>query len=307
MWRELVGYGRHVLVATAVLHAGDQLNTAVVGRLLGTAALGQFRYAVRLAAMPFQLLLAGAAYVLFPAFSRIATDAVRLRAAFLRSLRWVCVLAFPAGLVFVPLGIPLAVIVFGEVWREAGEALVAMCLFPAGAMLSSVVSEALKAVDQPRLLVRMHAVSTTLTVTAMLALQPLGLSAASAALSIGAVIGGIYALVLMHGATDTSMRAMLAEVWPPAVAAIAAALALLPLELLVIDAESHGTAAGALLLLAEAALGAVLYLVALRVLAPTTATELLSGGRRLIRRIAIFRGPDPEVPEPEVLDDTLAP
>jgi PST family polysaccharide transporter len=307
MWRELVGYGRHVLVATAVLHAGEQASTLIVGRALGTGPLGQFRYALRLASTPFALLLAGAAYVLFPAFSRIAEDAARLEGAFLRSLRWICVLSFPAGLVFVPLGIPLAVIVFGDVWRPAGEALVAMCLFPAGGMLASVVSEALKAIGQPRLLTRMHAVTSSLTVVSMLALIPVGLTAASAGLSIGAMAGGVYALFLIRGAAGISLSSMVREVLPPAAAAVIAALALLPLELLVVDAESHSTALAALLLLGEATLGGLVYLGLLALLAPATARELLQGAGRLVRRVAGFRGPDPETPEPEILDETLAP
>jgi PST family polysaccharide transporter len=307
MWRELVGYGRHVLVATLVLHAGEQTSTAVVGRAPGAGPLGQFSYAVRLAATPFQVLLAGAAYVLFPAFARIADDAERLRAAFVRSLRWVCALAFPSGLVFVPLGVPLAVIVFGETWRPAGEALVAMCLFPVGGMLAAVVSEALKAVGQPRLLTRMHGVGAVVTIAAILALQPFGLTAAAASLSIGAMASGLYAVFLMRRATGIALGEMLREIWPPAVAATAAALGLLPLEALVIDAESHGTAAGAALLVAEALAGGVLYLALLAAIAPSTGRELRHGAAGTIRRISRRGGPQRPAPEPDLLDETLVP
>lgn len=307
MWRELVGFGRHIVVATAILHAGDQSSTLIVGRALGTASLGQFRYALRLASMPFSLLLAGAAYVLYPAFSRISDDVERLRGAFLRSLRWVCVLSFPAGMVFVPLGVPIAVTIFGDVWRDAGEALVAMCLYPAGGMLGSVVSEALKAIGQPNLLTRMHTVTAVVTIVAMLALVPLGLAASAAGLSIAAMVGGFYALQLMERATGTPMRAMLAEVWPAAVASIVAALALLPLEAFVIDAESHATLAAVALLLGELAIGAALYVAALAIFAPATARELVGGVGQALRKVAQFRGGDPAAPEPEFLDETLAP
>lgn len=307
MWRDLVGYGRHVLIATAILQAGGQGSTLIIGRALGTGPLGQFRYALRLAAAPFQVLLAGAAYVLFPAFSRIAEDARRLEGAFLRSLRWIAVMSFPAGLVFVPLGVPLAVIVFGETWRPAGEALVAMCLFPAGSMLSSVASEALKAIGRPSLLTRMHTVTSAAAIVGMLALVPAGLTAASAGLSIGAMAGGAYAMVLMRDAAGVPIRSILAEVVPPAIAAVVAALALLPLEAFVVDAESHGTAAGAGLLVAEACAGAALYLAALAALAPATARELSQGAGTLLRRVARFRGPDPEIAEPEFPEETLAP
>ena len=71
MWRELAGYGRHVFAGAMALRIGEQSDTAIVGKFLGAAPLGQFRYAFRLAMTPFQMLLAAAAYVLFPAFARI--------------------------------------------------------------------------------------------------------------------------------------------------------------------------------------------------------------------------------------------
>lgn len=306
MWRELVGYGRHVFVATAVLNFGELGANAIIGRFLGTAPLGQFRYALRLAGTPFALLLSGAAYVLFPAFARIADDAARLQSAFLRSLRWISVMAFPAGMVFLPLGVPMAVIIFGDVWRDAGEALAAMCLFPAGGMLASVVSEALKAAGEPRYLTRMHLVTAITTAGLILVLQPWGLTAAAAGFSAGAVLGGIYALRIMNRVAGTPVAAMVAEVWPPAVAAVVGAGALIPLEALV-DAESHGTALGALVLAGEALVGLLIYLAVLRVLAPDTGRAIAAGARSLLARLARFRGPDPEVPEPEPLDETLAP
>jgi PST family polysaccharide transporter len=285
MWRELVGYGRHVFVATAVLRVGDQVGAAIVGRQLGSAPLGQYRYAGRLAGTPFSMLLAGAAYVLFPAFSHIAREEQRLQGAFLRSLRWVCVVAFPFGLVLVPLGVPTAVLVFGHLWRSAGQAAAAMCLLPAGGMLASVVSEALKAIGQPRYLTRMHLVTSSLTAVAVLCLYPFGLTAAAAGVSIGAAGGGAFAIVLMSRVGGSPLRAMVAEVAPPATAAAIAAAALVPLELLVVRADSHGELLGLALLLLEAAAGAVLYLVALRLLAPQTGRELAAAARTGVRRV----------------------
>ncbi len=306
MWRELVGYGRHVLVATAILHGGDQVSTMIVGRALGAGPLGQFRYALRLASTPFSLLLAGAAYVLFPAFSRIAGDLGRLRSAFLRSLRWVSVLAFPSSLFFLPLGIPLAVVVFGDVWRDAGAALAAMCLYPAGGMLSSVASEALKAVGRPELLTRMHSVTAGITVAGMLILVQFGLVATAASLSLGAMAGGIYGLLLMHRATEVSVGSMVKEVLPPAVAATLAALLLLPVEALV-DAEAHSSVTGAVLILAESLVGLALYAGILALIAPRIFSELAGGGRSVVARLLRFRGPDPPTPEPAPPEGPLAP
>ena len=54
MWRELAGYGRHVLAGTLIDHVALAVNTLLLGRFRTPAALGQYRYAARLAFVPQQ-------------------------------------------------------------------------------------------------------------------------------------------------------------------------------------------------------------------------------------------------------------
>lgn len=273
MWRELVAYGRHVFAGSAIFDLGFQADSLIVGRGLGLAPLGQYRYGVRVASLPFQALLAGATYVIFPAFARIATDRERFLAAFRRALRWMAMLAFPLGLGLIPLGVPLAVLAFGETWREAGQVAAAMALFPAGGIVNSMVSEALKAEGRPQRLTHINAVWTGSTLATMTAMIPLGLEAVAAGLSIGAVIGGLYAMLTMRRELGLPVREMLALLVGPAMAAAVMAVALFGLEAAV-DAEGHAVIAGIALLAAEATAGALVYLVALRVLSPSTFAEL---------------------------------
>lgn len=281
MWRELVAYGRHIFVSTSILRLGEYAaDSLIIGRGLGTAALGQYRYAFRVASLPFYVLLAGAAYVIFPAFARIAGDVERLRRAFMTSLRWMAAVAFPAGLILVPLGPPLVVTVFGDVWAPAGEATMAMALYAGASAISSVVSELVKAGGPPRPLIAMHSVTAGATAVGMLALLPFGLTAAAAGVSIGAVAGGAYALRVARRESGVGLPTMLAEVWPPIVAGLLMAACLLPLDRLVVHPAEHGVPAALALIAAEALLGAAIYLAALRVLAPHTPRELLATLRR---------------------------
>lgn len=286
MWRELIAYGRHIFVATSILNVAWQADSLIVGRAFGISLLGNFRYGFRLASTPFGILLAAAAYVLFPAFARIAHERERFQRAFLRSLRWTMMIALPLSAILIPLGVPLAVILFGEIWREAGYAAAAMAGYTAGYMISSVISEALKAEGRPDRLTRMHAVTAGLTVALMLAMIPLGFRAVAAAVSVGALGGGAYAVWTASRTLGIEMRLVIAEIWAPVVAAVAMALALLPLEAAV-DAEGHGTAAGVALLLAEGLAGLALFTVLLSLISPACRHELrwaAETGLRTIRR-----------------------
>lgn len=284
MWRELVAYGRHILVATAILRVGEQADTIWLGRFLGTAPLGQYRYGYRLSSTPYTALLAGASYVLFPAFARIAEEKGRFEAAFRRSLGWMSFLAFPAGGLMLALGVPLAVILFGNVWKAAGGAAMAMCLYPAMSSLSSIASEGLKAHGRPDLLTRMHTLTTVLAAALMGALLPLGLNGVASALSIAAAVSGVYAINLVHKTIGFDRRGLISEIWPSALAATLMALPLLAFDRLVVHAADHSTSTGALLLAAEGALGIAAYLGLAALLQPERLRELAGGIRRIIAR-----------------------
>ena len=283
MWRELASYSRHVLLSSAISRFGGQMaDTVIVGRSLGPASLGQFRYALRIAMLPWSVAQTGAGYVLFPALARISADRQRLQAAFLRSLRWMVAIGFPAGMVLVPLGPSLTVLIFGRIWLPAGHAAVAMCACAGGAAVTATVAELLKAHGNPAPLIRINLVSAIVSALAVLALVPFGLSAAAAGLSIGALAGGVYALRTVLGQLDVSIANLRREIWPPIVAATLMALALLPLDRLLLRPASHGLVLGLLLLAVEGVLCVLLYAALLALLAPRYLHEVkgIAGHRR---------------------------
>jgi O-antigen/teichoic acid export membrane protein len=285
MWRELVGYGRHILVATAILRVGEQADTLWLGRFLGTAPLGQYRYGLRLASTPYLALVAGASYVLFPAFARIAEERGRFEAAFLRSLRWMSFVAFPTGLGMLALGVPLAVTLFGHIWREAGEVAMAMCLYPAMSSLSSLASETLKADGRPELLTRMHTLTTVLAAALMGALlAPFGVIGVGAAMSIAASVSAVYAIHLVHRTSGFELGPMLAELWPSALAAVVMCGSVLALDRLVIHAADRGTAVALACIALETLIGVAIVAVITAVVAPSRLTELRAGIRSVRSR-----------------------
>jgi O-antigen/teichoic acid export membrane protein len=289
MWRELVSFGRHVLASEVIRRVASQVNTAVLGRFVGTAALGQYQYAARIAEKPLGIVVNAGAYVLFPAFSRISHDVSRLRAAFLRAVRWISVISFPVGTIMLPLGVPFAVLLFGETWRDAGYAAMAMFAYVGGRAMVSVCSEAFKAAGRPEILPRMHTYSAVLTIAAIFALLPLGLVGVAAAVSVSAIVIGAYALWRAAEVTDMGWTALLREIWAPAVAALAMAGALFALDRLLIDSAGREVGLGLVLLVGEVLLGACLYVAFLAVVAPSRARALIEalreGPRQVGRRI----------------------
>ena len=64
MWRELIGFGRHVMASGVIGMVSGSINTAIIGRVFGIATLGQLRYGNRIVAAPLGLMVNAGSYVL---------------------------------------------------------------------------------------------------------------------------------------------------------------------------------------------------------------------------------------------------
>lgn len=291
MWRELARFGRPLIGANLIRHIVLELPVIVLGRVGGPSTLGQFTYAAKTASQPLGVVVNVGGYVLQPAFARLSPHDERFRAAVRRALRWLCISSFPAGLLLVPLGTSVVVLVFGEQWRDAGYGAAALGGYCAALPLDSIASEAWKSYGRPDMLPRMHGVSLLLTAVCVLGLAPFGLVGVTIGMSISAIGVAAYAVRGMSRALGIPLADMIHEIWAPAVAAIVMAAALLPLEHLVVHADRRGTALGLTLLSLEALLGAAIYLAVLDLLAPHSTRELVQAVRRLARSRGVGRRP----------------
>lgn len=283
LWRELAGYGRHVVASEVVLRSKTVGETAIVGRFLSTASVGQYGYAILVAMQPVSLLIAIAAHVLFPAFSRISDDPERLSRAYLRSLRWISVAVWPVSLALIPLGGPLVALLLGSRWEAAGQAVGALALFPIGHAYVSLASEAWKACGRTERLPRLHLVASGAWIVLMLAGLPFGLVGVAVGISAASLIAGAYALWSIERTLSISLRASLLQIGPPAAAAALMAGALMGVEH-VVGSARHGTAPGIALLVAEALAGLLVYGAALALIAPGHVRPLRERGALALRR-----------------------
>jgi PST family polysaccharide transporter len=176
------------------------------------------------------------------------------------------------------------VLLFGERWRDAGYGAAALAGYCAALSLDSLASEAWKAYGRPDMLPRMHGLSLVLTGICAGALVQFGLVGVTIGMSLSAIGVAAYAVWGMSTALGMSLGGLWREIWPAALASVVMAGALYLLEHFVVQADSRGTVLGLVLLAAESALGAVLYLGLLSVLAPAAKRELVAGLRVLVAR-----------------------
>jgi PST family polysaccharide transporter len=226
MWRELASYARHVVASQILRRVGDVATTAVIGRILGTTMLGQYRFGWRMANQVGMPVAVGGMFVLLPAFARMATDTERLRAAFLRSARLLSLLVLPISFALIPLGEPLTVALLGEPWREAGHVLAALTGVTAALPFITLGNELFKAVNRPDLLPRVTLVRTVGMLLSIAVVVPLGVVGVASGMSIAFLLAALYGLRHVAQVLTVSAGLLAAQFAAPALASAVMALGL---------------------------------------------------------------------------------
>jgi O-antigen/teichoic acid export membrane protein len=101
MPRDLVGpmlrYGQGIVgvnILAAIVHHAD---LAIVGRMLGAAALGAYQIAYKIPEATITVIVWVVGKVLFPSFAKLQHDSSALRRAYLGALTWVSLITIPAA------------------------------------------------------------------------------------------------------------------------------------------------------------------------------------------------------------------
>lgn len=112
-------------------------DNLLVGRYLGSQALGYYSLAYRILLFPLSSISSVVGRVAFPVYSRIQDDLERFRRGYLLAARAIALVTFPLMLGLLALRDPFVLAVFGEEWRPV--ALLLVILAPVG-MVQSVVT-----------------------------------------------------------------------------------------------------------------------------------------------------------------------
>ena len=116
--RKLAGLGFGFSLGRLLNFFSLQGDNFVVGRLLGTEALGMYNRAYQLMTLPAMYVGQVFERVMFPAMARKQSDLKQLAAEFLIALEVLAMVALPAGVVMFVLAQEIVLVGFGGGWRS---------------------------------------------------------------------------------------------------------------------------------------------------------------------------------------------
>lgn len=150
--RSLLRFGRWMFITGVFLMAGDALLRMVVARQLGTADLGAFYLALRLALLPLSAVEAAVGAVGMRAHAELGTDDHARRArAFQNSLVGLLVLLAPVYAILAVLADPV-VQALGPQWRSAAGPLRVLSVMAILGVIGVASAPMVTGMDKPQLL-----------------------------------------------------------------------------------------------------------------------------------------------------------
>ena len=135
-FKELFGFSVNVTGSRLINYGQINIDNLIVGKILGVSALGYYALAYRLITLPLKRVSMVIIKVTFPTFSIIQEDNKQIRKGYLKVLRYISLITFPAlsGLFVVA---PEFILIFlGEKWLPVILPLQILCI--AGAIRSIV-------------------------------------------------------------------------------------------------------------------------------------------------------------------------
>lgn len=117
--RELFSFSIWLTLSEAINTLNWNFDQLLVGKFVGKTTLGYYVVGNNLAVMPTREATAPLTGTLFPAFSNLAHDPVRLAAAYRRAQAMVTAVALPAGVGMALIADPLVRLAMGEKWVPA--------------------------------------------------------------------------------------------------------------------------------------------------------------------------------------------
>lgn len=153
--RELLSYGKFITASSIVLFIATELDTAVIGKLLGTEQLGYYVLAFTIANLVTTNISKVVSKVMMPAYSKLQSDGPALRRAYLRTLSFVMLMVLPAAIGTVVIASPLVRVIYGEIWEQAIVPLQVLAIFGLVRALASFNGYLFEGIGRPDVALRL--------------------------------------------------------------------------------------------------------------------------------------------------------
>jgi PST family polysaccharide transporter/lipopolysaccharide exporter len=149
---ELIHYSKYITGAGIFVFLTIRGDDAIVGKIVGMRELGFYTYAYLIANLPSTHLTKIFSEVIFPSYSAISGDRIKLKNAFLSVLKLVSYIAIPAGVGIFILSKEIVLLLLGTNWEPVIGPLQILIIFGVTRSLAATTGPIFKAIGKPNII-----------------------------------------------------------------------------------------------------------------------------------------------------------
>jgi O-antigen/teichoic acid export membrane protein len=214
--RDLLRYGKFITGSSMLLYIATEIDTAVIGKVMGHAELGYYTVAFTIVHMTTTQLAKVAAGIMMPAYAKLQSDLPALRNAYLRTLGLVMFAVLPASLGLVLVAEPLVRVVYGEKWLLAAVPLQLLAVFGLFRSLAAFTGYLFEGIGQPKVAFTMAGVRLAVLLPLVVpAAMYYGLEGVAVTVIAGMAAQWVVGLCYLYKRLDIGFGKILRTMWQP--------------------------------------------------------------------------------------------
>jgi PST family polysaccharide transporter len=272
-----LGFTGSVIASQGLTFLNQQFDRAVIGERLGTAALGLYASGRRLNELLIETTAGAIATVALPIYSAIQGDRARVSAAYLRTIRLLSFVSFPASLGLAAVAPTMVPLVLGPQWAGAVPIVQIFALTGIIRAIGTMQATALRSLGKPNWWLGYLVLQNAVNLVVLFVVTPYGIVPTAIALVVREYLIWPVSFFLVRKLLDLPARAYVGAFLGPLVASVTMAGGILA-RARFLDIPSAPAA-----LAADLALGAVVYFGVSLALAPAVTRTTIGEFLRLAR------------------------
>lgn len=276
--KDLWQFGSNLTLSRVIVFLIDRLDYLIIGRFLTTAALGFYSMGTRVVNMPRSWLSMTMLSVAFPTFSTIQDENERLRRGFVRTINYLSLIILPLFVVLAIVAPEFVTVVLGQKWTETILPLQILCVMATCASIGAATTPLIRSKGRPDIEMKLNLLKLVLLAPCLLIAVRFGTVGVAMGLSAVAFILWPIQQILANRLIGLSMMKYLTALRPAVFGSAAMAMVLLAFRY---ASASLLTLPDIGLLVSSLVIGAVIYLLTLKI----ARTEALNEMIELVREI----------------------
>jgi len=215
-WKDIFTFGKYVFGTTLLRYININCDYIVIGKTLGTGALGFYQHAYSLANWPIQNIVWVAVRVMFPAFAGMQKNRKEFQRLYLKTVANLAIIAFPCLTGLIIVADDLIPVVYSAKWIPSILPLKLILAFAFVRCIGSIGGQVLLAVGQPNREFRFNAMQALPLIASILIGSKFGINGVAAGMSLVLSIFGIVFIQVASGAIGLNISHVGRAVYPAA-------------------------------------------------------------------------------------------